>query len=163
MGQLGLDPRLLLSQVVNFALTALILHRLLHRPLLAALEARARRVRETIEKAEQADNVLEDARQRAASDLGRAQREAHEIVEQGTRTAEQQRQEILAAARQEAQQIIARAQAQAQREIEQGELTLRQEIVDLSIAAASQVVGQALDEQAHRRLVEEFLVQVTGS
>jgi F-type H+-transporting ATPase subunit b len=163
MGDLGLDLRLLLSQVVNFALVAFILHRLLHRPFLAALAARAQRVRETVERREQADRLLEEMQARYRNEIERAHREAHAIVEQGNRTAEQQRQEILAAAREEAQQIITRAQTQAQREIEQAELDLRQEIVDLSIAAATQVVGQALDEPDHRRLIEEFLSQVTAS
>ena len=162
MGELGLDPRLLLSQVVNFALMALILHRLLHKPLLAALDARARRVQESIDKSRQADQLLQEMRQRYASELDLAQRQAHDLVEQGTRTAEQQRQEILAAAREEAQQIITRAQAQAQRELELGELALRQQIVDLSIAAASQVIGQSLDQQAHHRLIEEFIAQVSA-
>ena len=163
MGELGLDVRLLLSQLVNFALMALVLYRLLHKPLLAALDARSRRVQESIDKAKQADQMLLEMEQRYQSEIERAQHDAHDIVEQGTRTAEQQHQEILAAARDEAQQIISRAQAQAQRELELGEVALRQEIVDLSIAAASQVVGQSLNETEHRRLIEEFLSQVNPS
>lgn len=163
MGELGLDPRLLLSQVVNFALMILILHRLLHKPLLAALEARAKRVQDSLAKAKAADELLATMRQRYSDEIDRAQREAHEIIEQGTQAAEQQRQEILAAAREEAQQIITRAQAQAERELQLGEIALRQEIVDLSIAAASQVIGQDLDEAKHHRLIEEFLTQVGSS
>ncbi|NLT74550.1 MAG: F0F1 ATP synthase subunit B [Chloroflexi bacterium] len=160
MGQLGIDPRLLLSQAINFALMAFILYRLLHKPLLAALDARAKRVQESMAKAKEADLLLQQMQERYASEIERAHQEAHEIVEQGSRSAEQQRQEILAAARDEAQQIIARAQAQAQRELELGEVALRQEIVDLSIAAASRVIGQELDESKHHRLIQDFLEQV---
>ncbi len=163
MGELGIEPRLLLSQAVNFALMAFILYRLLHKPLLAALEARAKRVQDSVDKAKQADQMLLEMQDRYTSEIERAQRDAHEIVEQGTRTAEQQRQEILAAAREEAQQIITRAQAQAQHELELGQVALRQQIVDLSIAAASQVIGQDLGESEHHRLIEEFLTQVTSS
>jgi F-type H+-transporting ATPase subunit b len=163
VGELGLDVRLLLSQVVNFALMALVLYRLLHKPLLAALDARARRVQESIDKAKRADQMLLDMEQRYQSETERAKNDAHDIVEQGTRTAEQQHQEILVAAREEAQQIISRAQAQARRELELGEMALRQEIVDLSIAAASQVIGQSLNEPEHRRLIDEFLSQMSSS
>jgi F-type H+-transporting ATPase subunit b len=163
VGELGLDLRLLLSQAVNFGLMAFILYRLLNKPLLAALEARAKRVKDSIDRANQADQLLAEMKQRYASEIERAQRDAHQIVEQGTRAAEQQRQEILAAARDEAQQIITRAQAQAHRELELGEVALRQEIVDLSIAAASQVIGHELDEPEHHRLIQEFLTQVTSS
>ncbi len=161
MGELGLDLRLLLSQAVNFVLIALILHRLLYKPLLANLEARARRVQEGMEKAEEADRLLAEAQARYKDEIERAHREAHEIVEQGTRTAEQHRQELLAAARDEAQQIIAHAQAQAQREIRQGQIALRQEIVDLTIAAASRVIGESLREEEHHRLIEEFLAEAS--
>ena len=159
MGELGLDLRLLLSQAVNFLLIAFILHRLLYRPLLANLDARAQRVREGLAKAAEADRLLAEAQARYNAEIERAHREAHEIVEQGTRTAEQHRQELLAAAREEAQQIIARAQAQAQREIHQGQIALRQQIVDLTIAAASQVIGKSLQEEEHHRLIEEFLAE----
>jgi len=163
VGELGLDPRLLLSQIVNFTLMILILHHLLHKPLLAAFEARAKRVEESLAKAKAADELLATMQQRYSEEIERAQREAHDIIEQGTRAAEQQRQEILAAAHEEAQQIITRAQAQAERELQLGEIALRQQIVDLSIAAASRVIGQDLDEAAHHRLIEEFLTQVGAS
>ena len=163
MGELGLDPRLLLSQIVNFTLMILILHRLLHKPLLAAFEARAKRVEESLAKARAADELLAAMQQRYSEEIDRAQREAHDIIEQGTRAAEQQRQEILAAAREEAQQIITRAQEQAERELQLGEIALRQQIVDLAIAAASRVIGQDLDEAVHHRLIEEFLTQVEPS
>jgi F-type H+-transporting ATPase subunit b len=161
VGELGLDLRLLLSQAVNFVLIAIILHRLLYKPLLANLEARARHVQESMQKAAEADRLLAEAEARYKAEIERAHREAHEIVEQGTRTAEQHRQEILAAVREESQQIIARAQAEAQREIRQGQIALRQEIVDLTIAAASQVIGKSLPEEEHHRLIEEFLTEAS--
>ncbi len=161
MGELGLDLRLLLSQAVNFLLIAFILHRLLYKPLLANLDARARRVQEGLEKEAEAERLLAEAQERYKEEIERAHREAHEIVEQATRTAEQHRQEILAAAREEAQQIVARAQEEAQREIRQGQIALREEIVDLAIAAASQVIGKSLPEEEHHRLIEEFLSEAS--
>ncbi|MGI6367531.1 MAG: F0F1 ATP synthase subunit B [Anaerolineae bacterium] len=163
MAELGLDLRLLLSQLVNFTLLILVLYWLLHKPLMAALDARTKREQETLDNNAESNRLLADMEQRHKDSVEQARNEAHDIVEQASRTAEQQRQEILVAARDEAQQIISRAQQEAQHERELAEIALRQEIVDLSIAAASRVIGQGLDDATHRRLVEEFLDQVSSS
>ena len=38
---------------------------------------------------------------------------------------------------------------------------LRAEVADLAISAASKVVGESLNDQRQRRLVEEFLTEAT--
>jgi len=40
---------------------------------------------------------------------------------------------------------------------------LRQEVVQLSLLAAQKAVSQSLDEQAHRRLVADFLAQADAA
>lgn len=157
MKELGLDLGLLISQAVNFGLLLALLYVFLHKPILSKLEERAARIRKGVEDAEQAEQLLADAKARYETELGRAQHEAREVIERATRAAEQQRQEILAQARQEAHDLVLRAQQQARHELQQGQIALRQQVVDLAIAAASRVIEENLDQEKHRQLIREFL------
>lgn len=156
----GLDLRLLISQIVNFLVILFILHRLLYHRLMGKMEERARRIREGVEHAEEAERLLAEAKMRAEEELERARRQAREIIEQGARMAEQQRQEILAATREEAHQIILRAQEQAQREIADAHVALRQQVADLAVEIVSRLIPQTVQEDVHHHLIEEFLSEV---
>ncbi len=39
-------------------------------------------------------------------------------------------------------------------------LGAQDQIVDLAMVAAAKVVGEALDEKAHRRLIQDFIAEV---
>jgi F-type H+-transporting ATPase subunit b len=158
--EFGLDIGLLLSQIVNFALLALVLYLLLYKPLLKKIEERAARIKKGLEDAERADKLAAEAEEHYRAELERARKEAREIVERATRGAEQQGEEILAQARQEGHELIMRAQQQAQREIQEGQIALREQVVQLGIAIASRLLEEELDINKHHQLIDEFLAQV---
>jgi F-type H+-transporting ATPase subunit b len=157
---LGVDLGLLVSQAVNFGVLLLVLYLALFKPVTKKLQERAERVKKGLADAEASKQLLADteAKNRELVETGR--REARDVVERATRSAEQQRQEILAQARQEAHDIILRAQQQAQREIQDGRAALQQQIVDLAIASASHVLEQNLDQDKQHQLVEDFISKV---
>jgi len=158
--ELGIDLGLLVSQAVNFGLLLALLYFLLYKPILGKLEERARRIQKGLDDANQAEKLVAEANARYQEETERARREAREIVERATRMGEQQRQEILAQARQEAHELISRAQQEVQRTLQEEQIALRQQVIDLSIAAASRLLEENLDQEKHHRLVEEFLAEV---
>jgi F-type H+-transporting ATPase subunit b len=158
--QLGLDVGLLLSQSVNFVLLVILLSLFLYKPILGKLEERATRIKKGIEDADHAQQLLADSKKDYEEEMERARKEAHEVVERATMSAQQERQEILAQARQEAHELVLRAQQQAERELEEGRITLGHQVIDLSIAAASRVVRENLDGDKQRSLVREFIAEL---
>lgn len=159
MRELGLDLGLLISQIVNFGLLALLLYVLLYKPVLGKLEERAARIKKGLEDAERAKELVAQAQARYEEELERARRDAREVIERATRSAEQQRQEILARARQEAHELILNAQQQAQHELQEQRIALQHQMIDLAIAAAARILQEDLDDEKHHRLVAEFLVE----
>lgn len=160
MGELGLDLGLLVSQAANFGILLILLYVFLYRPILGKLEERSKKIRQGVQDAEEAEDLLADTEARCDEKLTEARREARDIIDRATRTAEQQRQEILAQARQEAHEIILRAQQQAERQLREGQVALRQEVIDLSLAAAARLIGEQLEEDKHHELIEQFLSEV---
>ncbi len=159
MRELGLDLGLLISQIVNFGLLALLLYVLLYKPVLGKLEERAARIKKGLDDAERAKELVAQAQARYEEELERARRDAREVIERATRSAEQQRQEILARARQEAHDLILNAQQQVQHELQEQQIALQHQMIDLAIAAAARILREDLDDEKHHRLVAEFLAE----
>ena len=157
MKELGLDLGLFISQAVNFLLFAYILSVALVKPVMRKLEQRAERIKQGLQDAKEAERTLQHAQTQAKALTDDARHEAREISESATRSAEQQRQEILANARQEAFELQQRAQEQLAREKAELQVQLREEMIAVSLAAASRLLEVEMDDERHRRLVEQFI------
>jgi F-type H+-transporting ATPase subunit b len=155
--ELGLDLGLFVSQAVNFLLFALLLSMALVKPVMRQLEQRAERIKKGLQDAEEAERMVRLAEAQAQKLVDEARHQAREIVETATRSAEQQRQEILANARQEAYELQQRAHEQLAREEAELQFELRDEMIAVSLAAASRLLEAELDDEHHRRLVQQFL------
>ena len=64
-------------------------------------------------------------------------------------------------AREEAEQIVVRARQEIQQERDLAIARVREEFADLTIRAAERVIGQAVDRDAHDRLIQEVLAEST--
>jgi len=58
--------------------------------------------------------------------------------------------------------LIERARQQIAQEQEQAFLELRNRVADLTLQAASMIIGRSLDDATHRRLIDEFLAEKTN-
>ena len=127
------------------------------------LEERRAKIQGEMEQAEQtrreADKQLEDYRAKLAG----AREEANGIIEEARATAEQLRRDTQSKAEQEAQAIVARAQDEIGAERDRAFQELRSHVGSIAVDLAERVVGQALDEKAHQRLIDEFIADVASS
>ena len=162
MEALGLNPVSIVIHAVNFLILLFVLQRFLFKPVLTMLDDRSEKIRESLEAAEQARQESARADQERLEALREARRQAEEIVTRATQEADRVRAERLQAAQEEAQRILERAQQEATAERQQAMQELRAQVADLAMLAAGRVIGQSLDTQSHRALVEEFLADGAG-
>lgn len=162
MEALGVNGWAILLHVINFLILLFLLQRFLYKPVLAMLDQRASTIRESVEAAERARQESARADQERIEALREARRQAEEIVTRAQQEADRIRQERLAQAQEEAQRIITRAEQEATAEREQAMAELRAQVADLAVMAAGKVIGQNLDSQGNRALVEQFLADGDG-
>jgi F-type H+-transporting ATPase subunit b len=160
MGKLGINPYLLIAQVINFGLLAFLLARFLYRPVLNALAARTARIQESIENAEQVKQQLARAQQDYEAQLNKARQEAAQIIAQANERAQVQVREVVANAQTEAERIKAEAQQQAQQEREQLLRGLQGQLANLVTQTASTVIGQELRDSGHDRLIQQSIADL---
>lgn len=155
-----LEWQLVLAQIVNFALLAILLYLFLYQPILNMLEQRKQRIAQSMKDAERVSAAAQEAEQEKLRMIDVARREAQEVRAQATRDAEKIAQEVRSRAEQEATDIRMKAQTEAQQATEAALAGANKQIADLAILATEQLLGRELaqkDEQ--KRFVAEFLAQ----
>ncbi|MDX1435806.1 MAG: F0F1 ATP synthase subunit B [Anaerolineales bacterium] len=156
MEGLGINIGLLIAQTLNIAIVFIVLTAWIYRPVKGLLKNR----RETIAQGLEDARVAAEARQNAESEAEKitadAQARAAEIVRDATERAEKTALDTQTSA--EAEAAGARAEALAEVHLERDRMLseLRGQVAARSMAAAQKLVGDALDENRQRALIQAF-------
>jgi F-type H+-transporting ATPase subunit b len=145
---------------INFIVFFVLIWTFAFKPISKMLTERRDRIEQGLRDAEQARKDRESAEAEHAAALAEARREANEIIDRAQKAATESREADLAATRQELEGMRQRALEDIDAEKQRAIAELRGEVADLALAAASRVVGESLDGDRQRRLVEEFLTTV---
>lgn len=156
MDRLGISLGYLLVQIFNFAILFVILRAWVYRPILGLLERRRASIAQGLEDARVAAEARENAEQDAEKILAEAQSRASEIVREATERAEEQAREIISEAEEEAAERRREALEEAEREKEHILADLRGQVASLAMAAAQKLIGDSLDQQRQRALIDQF-------
>jgi F-type H+-transporting ATPase subunit b len=157
----GVDLPKLLFQVINFLLLLYLLNRFLFKPVLKLLDERETRIRKGLEDAEAAAHERELAKAEREAAMDEARKEAQVMIARATKIADDSRAEILAEAKAQAEKVTSRAREEITAEKERAMSELRATVADLALEAAGRLVRSEMDTPTQRRLVEEFLTEVT--
>ena len=162
-GAFGVDFFKLAFQIINFLLILYLLNRFLFKRVLALLDERQQRISKGLEDAEAAARDRELARAERDAALDEARKEAQTMIARATKIAEDSRAEIVAAARAEAEKVAAKATEEITAEKRRAIAELRAQVADLALDAAGRLVRSEMNAPTQRRLVEEFLAEVSPS
>jgi F-type H+-transporting ATPase subunit b len=156
-GPLVVNGGLMIWTVVVFVLLLIMLRKFAWPQILGAVRAREAALEAQIAEAEknraESAALLEQHKKLIAD--GRAQ--AQGLLTEAKAIAEKERALALEKTREEQEELLARARRDIQAERDRAVLELRQEAVDLSLAAASKLIGQRLTADSDRKLVEGYL------
>lgn len=128
--------------------------------ILDALDNRQKKIQDDINEADAAKAKAAEELEELDRKLADAQRQSDEIIAEAKRAAEQSRSEILAKAQDDAASIIARAHESVENERRVATNELRNSVADLSVEMASKIIGESLDDKAHRKLIEKYFSEV---
>jgi F-type H+-transporting ATPase subunit b len=156
-GPLTVEWGLMFWTIVVFLLLLAVLWRYAYPALLGAVEARERALQEQLDEAERnrAESVALLAEHKKL--LAEARTQAHGLLVEARTSAEKERALAMEKTMQEQQQLLERARREIGSERDRAIAELRAEAVELSLAAASKLIGQRLDTDTDRKLVQEYL------
>ena len=150
----------LVVQMVVFATLILITMKWIWPPILRAMDERQRKIAQGLAAAEEgqqqlsqardkADAIIREARERANQIIDHAQHRANEVIEQAKGTASS-----------EGARIVAAAQQQIELDTTRAKESLRREVAGIAVGAASKLLGREIDARAHADLLEQLAEQI---
>lgn len=164
-GGSGLDPlafdpsAFLLSLIIFLVLFALLL-KYAWNPILDALDAREKRIEDSMAAAEKARSEAADVLSEHQAKMSEAAKEVAELLEKGRAMSQRQGDEILEKAREEAQRerdsVFSDIEIEKQKALGQ----IRGEAVTIAKQISEKVLSRNLDEGDYRRLADEVLEQM---
>jgi F-type H+-transporting ATPase subunit b len=161
-GPLTVEGGLMFWTIVVFLVLLAVLKKFAWPAVLGAVEAREKALEEQLAAAErdraEAAALLAEHRKLVAE----AKTQAHGMVVEARQLAEKERAVAMEKTKQEQEELLARARREIAAERDRAVADLRREAVDLSLAAASKLVGQRLDGDADRKIVLDYLATLDG-
>jgi len=147
-------------EVIAFLAMIGILARWVYPPVMAAAEERQNRIKHQLEQAEQTRVEAQEQLREAEGEVRRAREQAGQIVERANRAGEHIQQEAQEKAHEEARRIVEAAGRDIDAEREQATQAIRQQLAGIVTAAAAKIVGESLDQDRHRKLIEAAIDEV---
>ena len=150
-------PGLMIWTLVCFAITFFVLRRYAFGPIQKLIDERRQKIRESLDEADRARSEAHKLLEEHHALVARARGDAESILAEARKVAESTRErlkeEFDAERVRRVEETRREIEAETRRSIEQ----IRSEVADLTLEATSKVTGKVLDDEDHRRLIEEAI------
>jgi F-type H+-transporting ATPase subunit b len=159
----SVDPGSVFWTIISFVLLLGILTKVAWKPILSALEAREEGIRKDISQAAEDREAAARARSEYEQSLAEARQQAQNLLAESREKARKYEAEQVELAKAEAQKEKEKAAREIELQSQQAMQGLRGELVDLSLAAAEQLIRTSLKREDHEAIIQESLKQAGGA
>ena len=143
--------------LIAFGVTIILLRKLAYPRIAEALDKRRLAIEESIDHAErtrqEADALLREYRER----LKEAREQADDIVARARKAGEKVTEQTKIEAKQAREELMEQTRRDIEQETRRALDKIRREVADLTVLATEKVARKTLDDDDHRRLVEDAL------
>jgi len=159
---LGLDTKILIAQLVNFAVLLFVLWKFGYRPLLKFLDERQEKIEAGIKNAEAAEKRLHDIDDKEQTVLRQAQKEAQALIEKTNEHLNQRKKEMMAKTKEEIAAIVKKTKEELEVEKKIIFKNIKQETADLVVAALGKIISEKLDASVDAEYVKKVIHDVSS-
>jgi F-type H+-transporting ATPase subunit b len=154
---LGINLPVFISQLVSFIILFVLLSLVAYKPLLKMLDERSKKVKESLEQAEAVKAQFVHTENEIKKQIQAASQQGQKIITRASQTSDEIRAKAQDLAKKDAEDIIVKARQAIQAERDEAIDSLRQQFADLTIMAAGKVIGESLDKESHKELIDKVL------
>lgn len=155
-----IDWKLLIAQIVNFAVVVWVLYRFALKPLMKILEKRNAEISKSLDDAKQMEVNLMMSAQEKANLITAAKKEANAIIEASRIDGSKQAQELLEKAKSEVNAVVTSAKQQIADEKEKMLAESRKEIGELVINVTEKVLRGTMNQEIDKNLIAKSLTDL---
>ncbi|RSJ20442.1 F0F1 ATP synthase subunit B [Streptococcus constellatus] len=141
----------------SFLLLIVLIKKFAWENITSTFEQRAKKISDDIDGAESARQKAEDLAQKRETELAGSRQEATTIIENAKETAEKNKAGILADAADEAGRLKEKANQEIAQTKAEALNSIKGDVADLTVNLASKILGQQLDQEAHKELIDRYI------
>jgi F-type H+-transporting ATPase subunit b len=149
-------------ELAAFLVMMAFLARYVYPRVIEAAEARQKAIAAELEGAEKSRVDAEARLKEAEGRLNDARKTAQTMIEAASKSAEQLRQELRQKAEEDAKRTIETARKEIEAERDAALRSVRNEVAGLVVLATEKVIGETLDDDKHRQLIEKAIREVAS-
>lgn len=160
---LKLDPRALVLQIVALLVLFGLMKKYFFVPLQQLIEKRQAEISGKLQDAAKQQQEMTRLKDELTVKLAHIEEEARTKVGQAVKEGQAMKNEIVEMARKQAEKEFEKGKEEIRRETEKALVELRQHVADLAILAAGKVIEETLDDQRHRKLINNFVEKLESN
>ena len=157
IGTFHIDLKMMIAQVVNFAIVLFVLYKFAYGPLVKTMADRTNKIEKGLKDAEEARKKLEETEAKEKEALGKARKEAQIIIDSAEKTALKNKEEFLNEAKKKSEEIVANTQKQLEEEKKKMLGEVKSEIADLVVAATGKVIDEKINGKKDKEIIEKAI------
>ena len=157
IGTLGINLKLFIAQLINFAVILFVLWRWAYRPLLRIMHERQKTIADGLDNAKKIETRLGQTEQEYREKILTAKKEAIAIIEQGKKDAAERAVVMKKKAEDDMQALVASARVQINTEKDAAERAVRESAATLIAEALRQVVSEKMDTKENEAFIRSLL------
>lgn len=154
--KLGIDGKLLLAQVVNFAILFWVLRRYAYKPMLDFLESRTARIDKGLQDAEAAQAKLVSMEEKEKQVLSEARSEARAIIETAEMNAKKRDAERLIDTEEKTKRFLEDARVKIEEEKQKILLEARREIAEVVTSSVEKILKEKIGSAEDKNLMKHL-------
>jgi F-type H+-transporting ATPase subunit b len=160
MDKLGIEPSLLIAQIVNFLIIFVVLSKMLYKPILGMLENRRKKIEEGLALTESMKTEAEKLEAKKEKVLAEARADGRALIEDAKKQAKEEGQKAIAEAHKEAEEILVKARKQTVDEREAMQKSVYADAVQLAESMAQKVLASAIGDKTAHDIVKKHIGEV---
>ena len=158
--EFGIQPILLLAQIVNFLIILWLLKKFFYRPIAKILEDRQKRIDESLKNAALIGEKLRQTDQKSAEILQVAQRNAQDLIADAKKEAQRISYQASQDARKTVEETVEKAKVQIEAERHEMQKQLEQQTLNLVVEVTKKVLGKTLKANERRQLTSRAVLEI---
>jgi F-type H+-transporting ATPase subunit b len=152
-----LDVKLLLAQMVNFAIVVGVLYWFAFKPLLKTMGERSSKIEQGLKEAEEISNRLNTTKAEQTAILKQAKVDAASLLEEARALSEDKKNQMVAKAKEEVGKLIVEEKAKIQEAKEKTLAEIKAEVTDLVVLVAEKVLREKVNSKTDNEIIAKAL------
>lgn len=148
-----IDWKLIIAQLVNFAIVLFVLQRYAYGPILKMMTERSEKIEKGIKDAENAHKKLAEIAEKEKEVLVEAKKQAGVIIAQAEAVATRNKEVIIGESKQQAEKILADAAKKMEAERAQIMQEIKAQVGELVVMATGKVLAEKIDAEKDRDII----------